>query len=139
LKSWKNSQKRAGYLLVLFGITTQCTSRQRDKFKNNLKFQQNKNMTKEQSIIAAKQFRKDADELLQRMKNHNRNLGQHTDMAADDIWEVCAQHTLSIRDLESCIMRQGMALKYIGNPNPYPNSKDPSNTIVEPTSDGLKM
>jgi len=98
-----------------------------------------KTMTKEAAIIAAKTFRKDADELLQRMKNHNRNLGQHTDMKADDIWEVCAQHTLSIRDLESCIMRQGMALKYIGNPNPYPNSKDPSNTIVEPTADGLKM
>jgi hypothetical protein len=36
-------------------------------------------------------------------------------------------------------MRQGMALKYIGTPNPYPNSKDPSNTLVEPTADGLKM
>lgn len=24
-------------------------------------------------------------------------------------------------------------------PNPYPNSKDPSNTIVEPTADGLKL
>jgi predicted phosphoadenosine phosphosulfate sulfurtransferase len=96
-------------------------------------------MTREQAIQTAKQFRKEADELLQRMKDHNRNLGQHTDMAADDIWEAMAQHTLSIRDLESCIMRQGMALKYIGTPNPYPNSKDPSNTIVEPTADGLKL
>jgi hypothetical protein len=96
-------------------------------------------MTKEQAIQTAKQFRKDADELLQRMKDHNRSLGQHTDMAADDIWEAMAQHTLSIRNLESCIMRQGMALKYIGNPDPYPNSKDPGNTIVEPTADGLKM
>jgi predicted amino acid-binding ACT domain protein len=96
-------------------------------------------MTKEHAITTAKQFRKDADELLQRMKDHNRSLGQHTDMAADDIWEAMAQHTLSIRDLESCIMRQGMTLKYIGAPNPYPNSKDPGNTIVEPTADGLKM
>jgi len=96
-------------------------------------------MTKEEAIIKAKEFRKEADDLLQRMKDHNRNLGQHTDMAANDIWEVLAQHTLSIRDLESCIMRQGMTLKYIGAPNPYPNSKDPSNTVVEPTADGLKM
>jgi hypothetical protein len=100
-------------------------------------------MTKEQAIIAAKQFRKDADELLQRMKEHRIEIMRHAraqpETSFEDSSEVVAQHTLSIRDLESCIMRQGMALKYIGNPNPYPNSKDPSNTIVEPTSDGLKM
>jgi hypothetical protein len=94
-------------------------------------------MTKEKAIIAAKTFRKDADDLLQRMKQHKEHIRNQGDM--EDIGEVIAQHTLSIRDLESCIMRQGMALKYIGNPNPYPNSKDPSNTIVEPTADGLKM
>lgn len=97
-------------------------------------------MTKEQAIIAAKQFRKDADELLQRMKLHRSLITMHhPDLGCEDAWEMIAQHTLSIRDLESCIMRQGMALKYIGNPNPYPNSKDPSNTLVEPTADGLKM
>ena len=101
-------------------------------------------MTKEQAITTAKQFRKDADELLQRMKLHCQNLknpGQALNHAHEfeDAGEVIAQHTLSIRDLESCIMRQGMALKYIGNPDPYPNSKDPSNTVVEPTADGLKM
>jgi len=102
-------------------------------------------MTKEQAIHAAKTFRKEADDLLQRMKQHktaltSRNHGDPTLAdACDDSGEVIAQHILSIRDLESCIMRQGMALKYIGTPNPYPNSKDPSNTIVEPTADGLKM
>lgn len=98
-------------------------------------------MTKEQAITTAKQFRKDADALLQRMKEHKIELLKHIQNPSDfeDQNEVFAQHILSTRDLESCIMRQGMALKYIGNPNPYPNSKDPSNTIVEPTSDGLKM
>lgn len=97
-------------------------------------------MTKEQAITAAKQFRKDADELLQRMKNHrNELINERVNSLGEDKSEIIAQHVLSIRDLESCIMRQGMALKYIGNPNPYPNSKGPSNTIVEPTSDGLKM
>jgi hypothetical protein len=100
-------------------------------------------MTKEEAIIAAKTFRKDADELLQRMKLHAGLLKSKEVFTSEediiDVGEAIAQHTLSIRDLESCIMRQGMALKYIGNPNPYPNSKDPSNTVVEPTSDGLKM
>jgi hypothetical protein len=53
--------------------------------------------------------------------------------------EAIAQHVLSTRDLESCIMRQGMALKYIGTPDPYPLSKDPSSPVVEPTADGLTM
>ena len=97
-------------------------------------------MNKDQSIIAAKTFRKEADELLQRMKEHKTRMREYLAVGAcDDPSEVIAQHTLSIRDLESCIMRQGMALKYIGNPNPYPNSKDPSNTTVEPTADNLKM
>lgn len=99
-------------------------------------------MTKEQAITTAKQFRKEADDLLQRMKDHGRSLralGSEGAKDFEDHPEVIAQHTLSTRDLESCIMRQGMVLKYIGNPNPYPNSKDPSNTVVEPTADGLKM
>ena len=97
-------------------------------------------MNKDQSIIAAKTFRKEADELLQRMKEHKTRMREYLAVGAcDDPSEVIAQHTLSIRDLESCIMRQGMALKYIGNPNPYPNSKDPSNTTVDPTADNLKM
>ena len=98
-------------------------------------------MTKEQAITIAKQFRKDADELLQRMKGHLKELeADYVDQGQFlDFHEVGCQHVLSIRDLESCIMRQGMALKYIGAPNPYPNSKDPSNTVVEPTADGLKM
>jgi hypothetical protein len=101
-------------------------------------------MTKDQAIIAAKTFRKDADELLQRMKDHARSLSAYVRTSSEydnliDGSEVIANHVLSIRDLESCIMRQGMALKYIGTPNPYPNSKDPTSTVVEPTADGLKM
>lgn len=100
-------------------------------------------MTKEIAITTSKQFRKDADELLQRMKDHRLELLKETKApgteVSDDLGEVIAQHTLSVRDLESCIMRQGMALKYIGTPNPYPDSKDPSNTVVNPTADGLKL
>ncbi len=102
-------------------------------------------MTKEQAIIAAKTFRKEADELLQRMKQHkirmtSREHGEPPLAAVcEDAGEVIAQHILSVRDLESAIMRQGMVLKNIGNPTPYPNSYNPGNTVVEPTADGLKL
>ena len=103
-------------------------------------------LTRDEAIITAKQFRKEADDLLQRMKDHAKAIIASPLMDAKneedrylDGREVIAQHTLSYRALEDCIMRQGMALKYIGAPNPYPNSKDPSNTKVEPTADGLKM
>lgn len=100
-------------------------------------------LTKEAAIIAAKTFRKEADELLQRMKDHAKLLKTKEETTSDEAFidkgEVIAQHILSTRDLEGAIMRQGMALKYIGNPNPYPDSKDPSNTVVNPTADGLKM
>lgn len=100
-------------------------------------------MTKLEAIQQAKQFRKDADELLQRMKCHKQlmavQIAPHEERFADDVGEAIAQHTLSIRDLESCIMRQGMALKYIGNENPYPNSYDPTSKVVDPTADGLKL
>lgn len=101
-------------------------------------------MTVLEAIAASKQFRKDADELLQRMKAHKTALQKHAKSPwGDDPWvdfgEVIAQHTLSQRDLESSIMRQGMALKYIGTPDPYPESRNPESPVVEPTADGLKL
>lgn len=117
-------------------------------------------MNKLEAIKASKTFRQRADELLQDMKAHKKLLtGEGTfSMGAsrlltieeqkvlpppeeqpDDRGETIAQHILSIRDLESCIMRQGMALKYIGNPNPYPESYNPASPVVEPTADGLKL
>lgn len=95
-------------------------------------------MCKDEAIIQAKQFRVEADALLQRMKDHKRVLlTPQGDFP--DIGESIAQHTLSIRDLESVIMRQGMVLKTLGTPNPYPNSRDTSNTVVDATADGLKL
>ncbi len=109
-------------------------------------------MTKLKAIATAKQFRKEADDLLQRMKEHKKQLltraGEGYSKTAtiqphgemfEDINQTIAQHILSMRDLESCIMRQGMALKYIGNPDPYPESRDPSSPVVSPTADGLKL
>lgn len=112
-------------------------------------------MTKLEAVAKAKSFRQRLDELLQEMKEHKRvlidtrahegrpasqqvTIKPHGELFAD-AGEAIAQHTLSIRDLESAIMRQGMALKYIGNPDPYPESRNPESPVVEPTADGLKM
>lgn len=55
------------------------------------------------------------------------------------------ERSLSITKLQEAVMWLGMDLKRIGeeNPgyvaNPYPNSKDPGNTVIDRTADGLKL
>lgn len=128
----------------------------------------NPKLTKAAAVEAAKSFRQRLDALLQEMKDHrtalqSRNSGVAQQLATAsmmtpaeiaaaaqaraeyeaeqflDHGEVIANHILSMRAVEDAIMRQGMALKNIGTPDPYPHSKDPSSPIVEPTADGLKM
>lgn len=45
----------------------------------------------------------------------------------------------SVTRLKEAIMWNGMALKALGAKNPYPNSYNPDNTVVEPTADGLTL
>jgi hypothetical protein len=33
----------------------------------------------------------------------------------------------------------GMHLKELGTPNPYPNSYNTGNSVVDPTADGMKL
>jgi len=49
------------------------------------------------------------------------------------------ERALSITKLQEAIMWLGMDLKARNEPNPYPNSYDPSNAIVDPTADNLKL
>jgi hypothetical protein len=55
------------------------------------------------------------------------------------------ERAMTITKLQEGVMWLGMDLKRINdaNPgaieNPYPNSKDPSNTKIDPTADGLKL
>jgi len=49
------------------------------------------------------------------------------------------ERSLSITKLQEAVMWLGMDLKRLNEQNPYPNSKDPSNTKIEPTADGLKL
>ena len=54
--------------------------------------------------------------------------------------ESCRETSLVITKLQEAVMWLGMDLKRLGNPNPYPSSKDPSTgDIVEPTADNLKF
>jgi len=49
------------------------------------------------------------------------------------------ERSICITKLQEAVMWLGMDLKRLNEPNPYPNSKDPSNAKIEPTADGLKF
>jgi len=77
----------------------------------------------ESEIVADKQLRVDIDAILQRVKS----------------LPTSRERSLTRTKLEEAVMWLGMDLKRLGTPNPYPNSRDVTNTIVDPTADGLKF
>jgi len=77
----------------------------------------------EADVKANKQLRKDLDEHLQELKS----------------LPTSRERSLAITNLQQSIMWLGMDLKRLNEPNPYPNSYNPDNAIVEPTADGLKF
>lgn len=80
-------------------------------------------MTRDEEVIGNKQLRKDIDGIIQRVK----------------IMPHSPERGLTITKLQEGVMWLGMDLKRLNESNPYPNSKDPSNTKIEPTADGLKL
>lgn len=81
-------------------------------------------MTPEEEIPFNKDMRRQIDDILQMVK------------AAP----ASRERSLAITKLQEAVMWLGMDLKRLGNPNPYPSSKDPSTgSVIEPTADGLKM
>lgn len=78
---------------------------------------------KEARIVENKTWRVDLDAILQRMKSG----------------APSRERALAITKLQESIMWLGMDLKALNEPNPYPNSYTPSNTIVDPTADNLKL
>lgn len=75
-------------------------------------------------IVANKALRKTIDAIIQEVK----------DLPAS------RERSLAITKLQEAVMWLGMDLKRLGNPNPYPSSKDPSTgSKIEPTADGLKL
>lgn len=77
----------------------------------------------EADIKANKYLRRELDKLLQKIK----------------YLPPSRHRALSITHLEDSIMRLGMDLKDKAEPNPYPNSRDTSNAVVDKTADGLKL
>lgn len=49
------------------------------------------------------------------------------------------ERSLAITKIQEGIMWLGMDLKRLNEPNPYPNSYNPDNVIVEKTADNLKL
>lgn len=84
-------------------------------------------------VFIAKELRKSMDEMLDIMRIH-RDFLQATpaEGVMENKGEAIANHILSIRDLESAMMRQGLVLNAIGTPNPYPESKNPDSPVVHP-------
>jgi hypothetical protein len=91
--------------------------------------QRKENMTTEEQIVAIKELRRDTDVQIQKAKS----------------LAPSRERALVVTKLQEAVMWAGMDLKRINeetpgaSPNPYPNSKDPSNTKIEPTADGLRM
>jgi hypothetical protein len=86
-------------------------------------------MTTDQEIVADKELRRDTDAIIQRVKE----------------LPPSRERSLTITKFQEGVMWLGMDLKRINEASPgsaespYPNSKDPSNTKIDPTADGLKL
>lgn len=74
------------------------------------------------NIRKDKELRKKLDENLQELKNLPKS----------------RERALGITKVEEAIMWLGKDLKRLNQPDPYPESKNPENTTVHPTADGLK-
>lgn len=108
-------------------------------------------MTPEIKDIVAytKLFRRDIDNIIQRIKDVTTLdpsvTGSDGKPAQPMGYRASRERSLAITKLQEAVMWLGMDLKAIGeeNPglvaNPYPSSKDPSTTTIEPTSEGLKL
>ena len=83
------------------------------------------------------------DDEIRYMKEKRQNLDEQ--IAGLKMLGPTRERSLAITKLQEAVMWLGMDLKRIGdaNPgyveNPYPNSKDPSTTKIDPTADGLKL
>lgn len=80
-----------------------------------------------EAVADNKQFRKDLDEVLQRIKNSPRK---------------SRERSLVVTKVQEAIMWLGMDLKELAGPaapSVYPGSYDPANPMVHPPTDGVKL
>tara|TARA_R110000868_G_scaffold69072_1_gene203773 strand:- start:49 stop:324 length:276 start_codon:yes stop_codon:yes gene_type:complete len=89
------------------------------------------------TVEQTKQYRKDLDAVLQRIKE-----GSEKSSVTKDTVQVIRhsrERSLAITKVQEAIMWLGMDLKEQGTDNPYPNSYKPENQIIDKTADGLKL
>lgn len=80
----------------------------------------------EDNIKETKQLRVEIDAALQHLKEAEER-------------RKSRERSLAVTKLQEAVMWLGMDLKDLGAQNPYPNSYNPANAVVEPTADGLKL
>jgi hypothetical protein len=79
---------------------------------------------RDDNVKESKRFRVELDVVLQQLKGARR---------------ISRERSLAITKIQEAIMWLGVDLKDLHEPNPYPNSYNPANAVVEPTADGLKL
>ena len=79
--------------------------------------------SRDDEVVANKTLRRDLDAVLQRIRALPRS----------------GERSTAIMRVQEAVMWLGMDLKRLNEPTPYPSSYDPTNAIVEPTADGLKL
>ena len=100
-------------------------------------------MGEETTVTQTKQFRKDLDGVLTRLK-HASNAEREA-ASGNDVIRGSRERSLAVTKIQEAIMWLGMDLKAMreecakGCDTPYPSSYDPSSKTIEPTADGLKL
>lgn len=100
-------------------------------------------MNNESHIILDKELRRDIDAIIQRLRVAEQPGSDESGSIAPT--RRSRQRSLAITKLQEAVMWLGMDLKAINDEtpgaveNPYPNSRDPSNTVIDPTADGLRL
>jgi hypothetical protein len=96
-------------------------------------------------IILDKELRRDIDAIIQKLKGVMPPPRGAIGGDPAPVIRGSRERSLAITKLQEAVMWLGMDLKAINDEtpgaieNPYPNSKDPSNTKIDATADGLKL
>lgn len=97
-------------------------------------------------VAQDKQFRRELDDILQRLKLHSERKYTLVALPGDPLRFHSRHRDLAIEHIEDAIMRLGMDLKEFSEKNPdkgtaypYPESYNPASPVISPTADGVKL
>lgn len=111
--------------LIMEGMVTEdMVNYYKQQIKENDMSEATESLVGDSHIVETKGFRVSIDEVLQRIKLSAR---------------TSRERSLAITKLQEAIMWLGMDLKDQGAINPYPNSYNTNNAVIDETADGLKL